>query len=230
MNRHALGLIISVFAFGIFAIIFIFTSNLSERFHLPVTSIFHDSHSGGSSSIGSSSGTNSDLHPELYSIAYTITYSSGEAARMSQDLDALMKQQATASTGVTIESRASMVKRIIQISDLYESLGQTGRAIEILEENFAGNVDQDYTYNYRLASLYEKVKAYNLALARYQFLITDTKFGDEKNIGDYTFLQKIANIYYTEGDRARGDEAMRAYDAYDKLIKNENTSSGLTKT
>lgn len=158
--------------------------------------------------------TFSGAHAELYGRTFEPTYDETRLKEIDQellDLLALDKQPGSV-------ARETLLDRAMQKARLYDALGQTGKAIEILEKVFENNFDRSGPLNNLMATLYEKVGAYQLALDRYEFLVRD--------LGDFTFLQRVAQVWTNRGDERRAKKAMDAYEAMRARYEREEAASG----
>lgn len=106
----------------------------------------------------------------------------------------------------------------MQKARLYDALGQTGKGIEVLEKIFEDNFDRSGPLNNLMATLYEKVGAYQLALDRYEFLVRD--------LGDFTFLQRVSQMWADRGDTERAKKSMDAYETMRARYEREQAASG----
>jgi tetratricopeptide (TPR) repeat protein len=158
--------------------------------------------------------TGSGMHPELYSRTFEPTYEKSRLQEFDKellDLLALEKQPGSV-------SREELIDRAISKARLYDALGQTGKAIETLEKVFENNFDKNGQLNNAMATYYEKVGTYQLALDRYDFLV--------RELGDFTFLQRVARIWQDRGDNRRAKKAMDAYERMRAEYERQQSASG----
>ncbi len=168
-----------------------------------------------SSGDGASEATGSGAHPELYGRTFTPTYSEDRLTELDQELLTLLAKE---KHSVSM-SREMLVDNAIEKARLYDAIGQTGKAIETLEKIFEDNFDRSGPLNNAMATYYEKVGASQLALDRYDFLVRD--------LGDFTFLQRVARIWQDRGNQELADKAMRAYERMRTEYEAREAGSGV---